>query len=103
MDLSTGLATLRCGPRTAVNLSAVPRAIREAGFEPEDLDIIAAGEFDRDGDEFTPLGWGQGLTVRGGVPGNATPRHARILASVTGWEGDSSDIGIQIEAMEPAD
>ncbi len=86
-----------------MDLGSVPRAIREAGFKPEDMNMIAAGEFDRDAGQFTPEGWKSSLRVAGGVPKDPTPRHARIEAAIHGWDKAGSPIVLYVEAIEAAD
>lgn len=68
-----------------------------------DMNIVAAGEFDRDGEGFTPEGWKSPLRVTEGAPREATPRHARIEASIRGWDDDTVPIALHIQAIEPAD
>lgn len=102
MDLQSNLVTLRCGPKTAVDLAAVPKAIRESGFRPEAFTIVATGQFDASGQTFTPLGWSRGLTVGADRPETTSEGGSvHLVASITGWE--DGDGPLQLSAIEPAD
>ena len=90
VDLQTNLVTLRCGPSEAIDLAAIPRVIREAGFRPKDMRIRARGEFVADG--FRPVGWTTSLRVEGEVPtGRTGPFEGPVRVAEDGLWFDPED------------
>lgn len=59
IDLQRNLVTIKPEARQTVNLAAFPAAIRRAGFQPEDMKILAKGTIERIRDEtrFRIDGW----------------------------------------------
>ncbi|MEZ6016723.1 MAG: hypothetical protein R3F49_16515 [Planctomycetota bacterium] len=88
MDLATGWVTLRCGPHVAVDLASVPRAVREAGFAPSELRLVARGALEGDGDAFRIDGWTFALPLEdaGGDWRAALARGQVLRAQVVGWD-----------------
>lgn len=85
VDLNTGWVTLRCGPDEAIDLASVPRAIRDAGFEPSVLQLRARGRVvDAPTPAFRIDGWSQILPLS--APSPSLPRDVSIEAVVTGWQ-----------------
>jgi hypothetical protein len=85
VDLATGWVTLRCGPDEAVDLASVPRAIRDAGFEPTALQLRAQGTFvDAPAPAFRVDGWEHALPLSSPLP--SLTRCVSIEAEVTGWQ-----------------
>ena len=82
--MTTGLITLRCGPATAVDIARIPLAIREAGFQPENMNVAASGSFDKSGDTFTPIGWKEGIRLAMTQTSPPTDE-VRIESAVVGW------------------
>jgi hypothetical protein len=110
IDLQTNLVELHCGPDVAMDLGGVPIAIREAGFLPAELAIVATGHFEEDGRAFRPTGWSRVLRVAAdGVGANVftardldgtSPVH--IAASVIGWEEGSGGGGeLELTSVAP--
>ena len=88
VDLNTGWVTLRCGPDEAIDLASVPRAIRDAGFEPTALELEARGELVKAPDDTLALhihGWPLTLPIARSTPTPA-PGTAHVHAHVTGWQ-----------------
>ncbi|QDU85219.1 hypothetical protein Pla163_23470 [Planctomycetes bacterium Pla163] len=102
IDLQTNLVQLNCGPDVAMDLASVPVAIRETGFAPADLAIVANGHFEEGGRAFRPTGWSRALRVAAdgfdaGVFSSsdlegASPVH--IAADVVGWE-DGGELALR--------
>lgn len=90
--------TLRCGPATAVDLARMPLAIREAGFKPENMNLVAVGSFDKSGKSFTPLGWKD--PIRLAVALDSPPAsQVKIDSAVVGWSHDEP----KMESLRLAD
>jgi hypothetical protein len=67
----------------------MPLAIREAGFKPEKMNVVALGSFDGSGKSFTPLGWKEPLRLESAL--STPPRNqVKIESAVVGWSDDDA-------------
>ena len=82
VDLQSNRVVLTPEHDVELDLAAIPRAIRRAGFTPAEMEIVARGEFGSENGEsvFQIEGWHDTLRVRaaGAPPAQVT----RLRASV---------------------
>ena len=82
VDLQTTLVVIVPERDVELDLTAIPRAIRGAGFTPADMEIVALGNFgSSDGlPTFRIRGWRSELRVRadGALPQEETRVHASV-------------------------
>ena len=82
VDLQTNLVVLVPDSNVELDLAAIPRAIRGAGFTPADMELVALGTFgSSDGSPtFRIRGWRRELRVRAGgaLPQEETRVHAKV-------------------------
>jgi copper chaperone CopZ len=63
--LQTNLVTITLDPKTEIDLRTIPSAIRESGFVPGEMVLVARGRLERANGQmhFRILGWGRPLPV----------------------------------------
>ena len=82
VDLQSNRVVLAPERDVELDLAAIPRAIRRAGFTPADMVIVARGTFGSENGErvFRIDGWQHALRVRaeGALPDHVTRLHASV-------------------------
>ena len=88
VELQTNLVTITPEPDVELDLAAIPKAIRRAGFTPADMELVARGEFGERGGEptFRIRGWTTPLRARADAEPPSGEIRLRARVEIEGTE-----------------